>query len=409
MSRAASLGFVRWDTESSWGEDVGTFTKRLAILGSVDTSKLVHAKVASGRVVQYRNDDTQHIRGVMEASFTTRVYLPGHGSSTSGSPTLTDFETLLGYVFGQVALSASASTTATGGTAAAPTTTAASGFTIGALGRLGVLGDGRANGQWFAVTTHSSNTLTLRTALPAAPTTSDVVFPAATIYPNESASSATVQPLRFELGSANQIYECHGCFPMAVRFSGLSNGQLPTLEIDWGVSWFEPVAGTFPTATSVDVHNPAPVACGSFFMQTAGTSTRATKTVRDFTLDYQLGITPIMGPGGVNSFQRIIGATRTPDAISFTFTVDADSATATPTEGVAWDADSETGYHILYDLNVAAGKSVAFYFPRALYVGNKPVQQNVDGLNREVVTMRACTGGSTVSELTLSSMRMGLA
>src|SRR5678809_1060103 len=116
MSNPAALGSVTYETEASWGVDTTTFaTLRLPIISPVDASGLAHSKVDSGRVVQYRNDGTAWILATQGGSFKTKMYLPGHGSSTSGATTITALETLLGYVFGNAAVSSASGTTATAG------------------------------------------------------------------------------------------------------------------------------------------------------------------------------------------------------------------------------------------------------------------------------------------------------
>jgi hypothetical protein len=408
MSRASALGVVTWEPESAWGEATATFTKRLSVLEAVDVSGLEHSKTPSGRVQQYLQEGTAHVIGVQGGTVKFKTYLTGHGSSTSGAVTVSDYETYLGYVFGNASASISSGTTFTGGTAAVPTTTVANGFATGSLGRGGAIADAKAGGQWFAVGGHAGNALTLLGALPAAPANGDVCYSAVTIYPWEQTSTATVTSLRFRVQTANQQYELRGCYPRSVTFSGLANGLVPTIEVEFGVSLWAPVSQTFPSAVAQDVSNPAPVAAGSFFMQVAGTTTRATKTILDFTLTVQMGVTPIMAPGGLDQYQVVVGAIRTPMDVRVEIVVAADTATATPTEAAAWLVDTNF-YHALYGLSAVNGKSVAFYFPRLVYCDRRPVQYGRDGRNAEKVTLSAIAGSLTSNDLTLSCFRMGFA
>src|SRR5678815_1724705 len=178
MGNPGALGAITFETEASWGVDTTTFTTlRLPIIAAVDATGLVHTKVDSERVVQYRNDGSQWILSTMSGSFKTKMYLPGHGSSTSGATTSTAYETLLGYVFGAAAVSAASGTTFTGaGTVSAPTTTASGTFAAGSIGFAGSLGDTLANGQAFVVSTHAATTLNVLTALAGVPSNTHVCY-----------------------------------------------------------------------------------------------------------------------------------------------------------------------------------------------------------------------------------------
>lgn len=407
MSRTSAVGAVEFATESAWGEVSSTFGSRLAVLGQVDVTGLTQSKTDPERTVQYLQDGTMPIRGVKGGTFKTDVWIPGHGSSTaSGTPSLATHETLLGYVFGN-ATAGGAATTGSGGTASAVTTAAASGLTAGQIVFGGLKGDGRADAQAGVVSTHSASTMSLLTAFPAAMSGTDQICSAVMLYGPNAASTAAVQAMRFRALTANQQYAMHGCFPQSVELSGFDNGGLPRASVTWGVSWWEPVSATFPSATAVDAFNPAPCAGGSLFVQSNGTATRQVYSARSLTISYNLGVTPLMGPGGVDSNQTIVGAVRSPEVVTVSFEVDAQTASASPTWPGRWDSDTQF-YHLLYTCNSAAsGKQVAIYLPNCCIVDRKPTQQG-GGVNRERVTMRAYTGTVTTSEMTLSACRIGL-
>lgn len=410
MSRASALGAVRYDAEASWSEISSTYQYRLASLDAVDASGLMHAKIPAARTVQRLQDGTMPIRGVMGGSFKIRLWLAGHGSTTAGATTTTDLARLLGYVIGNNTASAAAGTTITG--AASTTTslnvTAATGFTAGSMGFLGVLNDGGGGGQAFVLSAHTASVITLLTAVGAAPAAGAVVYSSELVYPYENASAASVTGLRFHLMTANQQYGCHGCYPTSVSFNGLGPGETPAVEITFGVSWWEPLAETFPTTTSVDAFNPAPVAAGSFYLQQRGTTTRATYSIRSFTLNYEIGVEPKRGPGGINAFQDIIGAERTPSRISLQVSVDAQTASTSPTWPAAWDSDTQF-YHGLYTLSAAtSGKQIAFYWPNLCISQNKTVQFAESNLNKERIDFDAYTSTTVTTDLTASAMRIAL-
>ncbi len=406
MANPGSLGSVTYETEATFGVDTTTFaTLRLPIIAPVDASGLMHSKVDSSRVVQHRNDGTQWVLATQSGSFKTKLYLPGHGSSTSGATTIASLATFLGYVFGNAALSASAGTTLTGGTATVPTTTASGTFSAGSVAFVGSLGDARGGGQAAAIGTHITTSLTLLTAIGGTPTNGDVLYASDMIYPSEAPTATTVQSLRFLLQTANLMYECHGCYPTAVSISGLNPGELPSIEITWAVAWWRYSTATFPSIVATTTDNPSAVAAGSLFINDNGTATRAVRTYRNFQIDYTLGIETLKGPGGVNAYQDIVGCRRTPDSIKVSWMEDADAATTSPV--LPGYGTASTFKHILLTTATTAGARIAMYMPRVAVtnVGTQKVDAN---LNRISCEGQAYTGGTTTSDLTLSAWRLAL-
>jgi len=409
---AAALGFLAYEAESTFGENVSTFTTGISTLAPVDTSGLSHAKVAAGRTVQFLQGGDPHISTVMGGSFKTKHYLCGHGSATSGSMSLTDVPTLLGIILGASSASASG-TTFTGGTATAPTTTSSGTFAAGALVRAGTgvagstASDTRGSGQVAAISTHATTTLNLLTALPGAPNNADVLHSAEMVYITEAAATA-ITGTRWLLQSANLEYECHGCYPTAIAINGLGpDGSLPSFDVTWGVSWFKYSTATFPSATSPQKFLPAPSggANYSFFFQTQGTATRSTRTVRSMSISINLGVTPIMGPGGTNQYQVIVGATRTPSSIAWEWVEDAPAATTSPQLETDWT----TTMHGLLTLSATAGSAMGIYSPKLCPMDSKPVQFNDGGLNRVRYRYAAYAGDTTTTDLTASAIRFGFA
>ncbi len=405
MSNPSALGNIVYEAEASFGENVSTFaTHRLPVLGAVDPSGLEHAKSAADRVVQYRNDNTQDVLMVQGGSFKTKLDLAGHGATTAGTPTVDPLETFFAIVFGNVS-NAPASTTASAGTATVLTTAASATLTPGAIFRLGTLGDTKGNGQGGVVGSHITTSLTSLTAFDGAPTSSDVVYGAYTIYPSESPTAGAVTGTRFRLSTANLSYECHGCYPTAVSLTGLNPGERPQIEITWGVSWWGYSTATFPSTVTSNQYSPAPVAAGSLFVADNGTATRTKRTCRSLSIDYTLGMVPLMGPGGSSIYQACVGARRTPDKIKWTWTEDADAATVSP--ALPGFGTALTYKHALYTLSPTPGSSVIFSSPR-LAVDNVAVQRADGNINRLTISATACTSTVTTSDLTLSAWRMGL-
>ena len=223
------------------------------------------------------------------------------------------------------------------------------------------------------------------------------------IYPSSAPTSTTIQSIRLLCQTGNLQYLCHGVYPTAVAISGLSPGEIPTIEITWGVAWWEYSTATFPSAVATDSSLPSAVAAGSLFANTVGTTTSNLRTFRSFSIEYSMGVETLKGPGGVNAYQDIVGCRRTDDSIKVMWTEDADAATTTPV--VPSYATATTNLHVLYNGSTADGSRVAMYMPNvaASVVAIQKVDQN---LNRLTYEGMAYTGATTTSALTLSALRV---
>lgn len=410
-SNPAQLGAVEYADETTFGENVATWDSRLPLVGKVDVSSLVQPKVPIDILRQRMNEGTQDLRGPYGGSVSLEFMLPGMGSSQSGAVSSSDMATFLGLVVGVSASSAASGTTCTAGSTATSINTTASGtFSAGALCRIGAITDARAIGQAHAISTHSGTTMTLLTAANTAPNNTDVIYTGMMVYPNENPSNAgDVTGIRLGLKTANQQYICHGCYATGVEFSGLGPGMQPKVKVNFNVAWWEQVNATFPVATALQTHSGMTVAGGSLFYNANGTATRATRTCRDFTLSIEMETTPLMGPGGVDNFQAIVGARRVRQTAHVNWVEDAEAA-GTDTIGSLWttDENSITNRHALYSLNARNGATAAFYFPNLVPEGNRPVQFEQNGLNVMRWSFRADTSTVSTSALTLSSWRLYL-
>lgn len=408
MSNPSVRGAICYESEATFGENVTTFaTLRVPTAALVDPSGLQHEKLDSQRTVQRRQDGTQWILGTQKGTFKIKLWLTGHGSATSGATTAALTETLLGYVLGTSTVSAASGTTFTGGTASVPLTTASGTFAAGSLCRNGVLGDGRGNGQFAAISTHAATSLNLLTALDGAPTNGDILYSATNMYVTEDpVNSVAPTSCRFLLQTANLQYECHGCVPTNIAWGGLNPAQVPFVEITYSVAWWQYNTSAFPSAVATETFQPAAVATGSVFLNDVGTVTRAKRTARDFSINHKLGMELLPGPGGVGTYQAIVGARRTSDVITVQWTEDADTATTTPV--LPGYGTGTTAKHLLYTLNPTAQKAVGFYFPN-LCIMNVAVQMQSQNINRLRISAQAYTGTTTTTDLTASAMRMAWA
>lgn len=398
---------VAWEDESSWAEDVDTMTYGLPLAGPVDISGITQDMLDASRVTSRRLAYSKNVLGTWNISFTTTSNLTGHGSTCAGAITATALARLLGdVVLGGRDTTLQAGMTMTGGTATVPTVSSATGFAAGSVVRLGALGDGDGEGQFYALSTHAGSALNLLHAMAGAPVNGAVVYSPELVYPANSACSMTGR--RFRILTADLQLVIHGCFPTAISFSGLEPGGRPQVSITWGGSWAEPAAGTFPTTPTADEFNwQPPSAGGSLFLQDLATTTRAVYGVRSFSLDYQLGVSPVVGGNGVNQYQTITGATRTKDTIMVNVTLDAQGADATPQW---WDSFfANTSQHMMYTLHSADGTAVGFYFRNLCWAGRRPSQTSTNDRNTIPLSFRADNHTTTTSDLTLAPMVLALA
>lgn len=408
-SKTSQLVGVLYAAESAFGENSSSVTIRLRPT-AVDFSGLEHASQDIGIAKQYPHEAANNVRMPMGGSFSMTLPLTGLGGSTASSPPASDLVTFLGRVFGVSASYLAAGDTCTGGTAAIPTTTGASGVSAGGLARIGALGDGRAEGQWVPVGTHSSNNLNLLLAAPAAPNNGDVLYCARGVYESSTSGTfETIASLRFGIRTNQQQYLCHGCYPTSVTWN-LPMGGLPSIQVTFAVAWWELTSTTFPISTAPDSFTPAPIAAGSFAYAAVGTTTRSTATIREFSLTSELNNMSEMGPGGVDEHQSIIGCNRGPSRHTCSFVVDSEDA-GTDTWGDYWDTDENSivNKHFMYSLSVGDGRALGLYAPNAKIIGNKPIQIDDNGANRKRVELELLTGPTTTSDLTLSPWRLGLA
>ncbi len=410
---SSKLQHISYVAEGSWGEASTSTTSAQTIPTTVmaDLSKLGRMMLESGRIVQYRNERPKMIPGPFEGDFVIEIEAIGHGSTTAGAVTATAAETLLGYALGAVATPTGADGTTISGTASTAVSlnvAAASGLLAGQIIRLGAKNDGRGDGQPAVVASHGTSVIALKTAAPAAMNVAaDVVYTSIMVHTVESA--CVTQPLRMFVKTADTNWCLHGCVIKALSFNGGAPGQIAKWQFTIGVSWMEPISTTFPdtTTTAAWTTNAVPTAAGSVFMNAYGTTTRATLTARAITIGITLGIQPVMGYNGIDTSQMIVGASRIPDDIKVSLTVDAEGDSATPTWWTAWAANLRR--HLLIAWSVGNGSTLSCYFPNLAWTGKQPTQMDMEGLNRVGLEFVAGTDTTGATDLARSAMRWGLA
>jgi hypothetical protein len=404
MSYTGLLGAATYELETNCGETTTTTaTYRAPHIGMIDVSGLVHERIEPGHVEQYLNAGRSWILGGMEGEFTLVFDITGHGSSTAGAVTITARETLMGHILG-TASSAYAGTTLTGGTANIPTTTASGTHPAGGLTFIGALGDTDGEGQAYAISTHTAQNLTLLTDLRGAPVNGAAMSGGVMLYPYSSPSNSAVPTTRWLLQTANLQYLVHGCAPISRRWMTLGPAGRPQVSVTFKVAWWEYRNSTFPNTTSTDTFLPAINAAGSLFVQDKGTTSNASgaacRTFHDFTIEEEVGVEILRGPGGYNAYQTIVGYRRTPNKTKVTWVEAADMVTTTPVV-----PEWTSAKHVLYTAGTIDGKRFACYMPNVCPADNKPVQFVDQNLNRIRFTGYAYTNDVTTNELTLSNIR----
>ncbi len=413
MSNASVLGAVLYADEASFGDSsVTTFDERLPVIQEVDVSGLEWSKQDLAVAMQYQNDGVQDVRMPKGGSFTISLHLTGHGSATTGSITANQLETFLGRVIGNVDVTQDGTTLNGAGTDEDTfTATSGAGILDGGLIRIGALGDGDGEGQFYAVTSETTNTVELATAMAGTGADSAVVYAPALIYPNEGPTATTLTSMRFQFLTANGHYNAWGCYPTSVSFTGMGPGELPRVDVTMACATWNKTSGTFPTATSADRYAPAPVAAGSLFRQTKGTTTRSTLSIREFNLNIDFQTVPLLGHGATDAHQVVVGARRIKCQASFDMVVDKE-ATGTETAFDRWNtaANSASFEHVLYTMSAGAdGMCVGIYFPKVKMVDRAPIQTSIDGLNRERLMYRAITDSAGADDLRKANFILALA
>lgn len=145
----------------------------------------------------------------------------------------------------------------------------------------------------------------------------------------------------------------------------------------------------------------------SFFFNAYGTATAAYRTIRSLSVSYGVNNIPVIGPGGVNTYQTILGCVRGPVDIGVDWVEDATAATATPQSNTDWTAT--TASHALYTLGTTAGSAMAVYFPNLIPTGNNGVQFSDGGVNRVKRSYKARADETRATDLLASAMRIAFA
>lgn len=259
---------------------------------------------------------------------------------------------------------------------------------------VGAKGDGKGDGQPFV---YSDTGGTGYVALPAAPAQSDVVYGSLMTYPKENPATTK----RFLVGwtESGAQYSIMGCQLSAIAIS-LPIGEKPTIALTYQAAYWDQCTETIPHSVAMPNHNWAPVAGGSMNFQTVSTTTRNAISPRSVDLTIDLGLAAKIGPGGVGTYQHIVGWERTKAVAALDFEVPWSTTYQTLFDT---DGSSTTHKHILFSSSATAGRCVGFYLRRAFPAGSRPTFTDADGIRYQRVTYHAREGSSNTSDLTYSN------
>lgn len=411
MGNVAELQDVLYNTEAAFAEVATSFGTALPLIEALDLSGLARDMNEQPIVRSRPWQGTQHVLMPWEGkSIKAKFRMTGLGATAAGAVPSSDLATFLGLIIGNVANGLATGTTFTGaGTAAAPGTTAANGIVAGSLIRAGVIGDGAGGGNFYGVSAHAANAATLLMAMPAVPANLAVLGATKMLYPYCLTPSQFEQGTSFRLRvlTSNGKYDLRGCFPLsAPRFTGVDIGGVPEFELDIGVAAVVTNTDTFPSATVPQRHASSPVTNGDFQFQVVGTTTRATKTVREISFDLGFMGEGIKGPGGLHEGQVYQTWRRKAGYAGLEFVVDNDGPNTMRALAVA-DPIGRTSYQALWSMNCADGRGFAIYWPNLRFAG-EPIQINHGGYNRERVRMTAHLGSTLTTDLTASPWRIAM-
>lgn len=375
-----------------------TWSKNLPVLDA--TLTLNHERVPDAGIQGRMEERVPGHASVRTAQLKFKTYWPGHNTTTSGALTESWAQQLLGDGLGGNDLTQVGAILTGAPTSAVVSATAAT-FTAGSIIRVGTKGDSRADGSAGVVSSVSGTTATLLNSLAGTPTTADTAYATAVAFVDEGAAAITK---RFMLlhQTANLQHVIFGAQLAGLSFD-CTPGKLPTIDWTYEGAYWRRVARTFPDSTTLQNALCAPVAGGSFYIQDVGTTTRATITPAEINLTVSTGITPIVGPGGVGTYQHITGWQRT--------MFNADLEVKIPWETTYetwWDTANQslTYKHILFTANHTDGRAVGFYMPRVFPGGQRPSGGvAVNDQNYVSVVFHSRIGPDTTNDLTRSAVR----
>jgi hypothetical protein len=401
-----------YSAESSFCENAesaasNTWTNKIAFDGY--TLSTNQDRIRDGSHVSRMNDEGLSHIGPRDAALEFTTPLPGHFTTTAGSLTATWVHDLLSDALGGGKTDFAGTTVSAASSASSITYTSTSNLATGHIVRIGAKGDGRCDGQ-AGVVNSAASPVTHLTAFPGTPNAADVIYGTQLVYPDES-TAHTLGTKRFMAGwtsspTTGQQYHLMGGQLATLQFSfPLQTPSPPTVSFGYRFAYYQRAAMTIPhTSLTRENNYYAPCMGGSVFLADFATATRTTVQPASIDLTIDLGLEPIYGPGGAGIYQQIIGWVRTASKPTVTMVL----PWATTYETLFDTANASYTYkHLLFTGNVIDGRSVGFYLPRCMLVGNRPSQPTlINGQTYVTVQFVGVESTTTTTELTRSAWRL---
>lgn len=401
----------QYSAESSFCENAtspssNTWTTRIPLQSYTLTTS--QERIRDGGLLPRMNDERLSHRGPKEAQLDITTWWSGHGTTTAAGLTETFLQDLIADGLGGGSTAMTGTTVSSATTATSFTPTATTGWAVGQIGRMGAKGDARGDGQAFVLASVGSPSTSL-TALGATPSNGDVIYATQVAYHDES-TAYTLGTKRFLIGYSSSPttgaqYHLMGGQLAGLRFTiPLGQSQLPSVTLSYRFADWDRSAVSIPSSSlTLKDSYPAPCSGGSLFTQATGTTTRATVQASSIDLTVDLGLAPIYGPGGVGVYQQIVGWTRTMCKPTLSLLVPFDTAWETWFDTAN---QSLTNKQFLYTSNPTDGRSVGFYMPNCIPVGNRPSQVvESNGQCYTPITVVGVDSTVTTTELTRSAIR----
>lgn len=384
-----------------------TYTKRYPVTSYNLT--LSHPRMADMGLRSRTNEEALSHPGIRGATLDIESYLYGHLTTCSGALVQTQLHEELSTAFGGSDVAEVGTTLSAATTASSFTLTSTTGWAAGKIGRIGVKGDGKGDGQAFIVNAVGPPTTSL-VALPATPANGDVVYAMQLFYHDESKLN-TLTSKAFQCGysstpTSGEQFHLFGCQLSKIVFS-FPFGGLPKVKRTYQAAYWQQAATTIPSASpTISDQFCAPTAGGSIHLADIGTATRTTFAASSLDISIDLGLEPIISPGGNGTYQNVTGWVRSKAQPTVTMVTPFTTAFQT-----WWDTANQSlvSKNMLFTSNGIDARSVAAWFPNLMPVGDRPIQPvNSNNQTYVKVVMRGRDNLSGSNELTKAAMVMAL-
>lgn len=410
MANVYRLKEIHVNSESAFAENAespssNTFDTRLPALNC--TVALEQPWIEDLGYRSRMNEQSLSNRGVRSCSIDMETHIIGNLTSAASTVTANWFTNLLGDGLGGKSTSMTGTTATAGTSGASFTLTATTNMVVGQIGAVGNKTDARANGQCYVVSAVAAP-VTSYIALPGTPANTDVAYAMSQLYHDETVAYSGLTTKRFMVGhpsspTAGQQFQLLGCQLAGFKMNFPFNGGLPTMNWRYMGAYWAREAQTIPSALTLGDHFTAPVAGGSFARADVGATTRTDETPASVELDVDLGLEPIIGPGGRGTYQNIVGWQRTRCLPKLTFQVPWTTGWETWFDTAN---SSLTARQFLLTCNGTDGRRFAFYMPNCVPIGNRPSNTTeVNGQTYATISVVGRDFPTGATELAKSAIR----